>query len=66
MSVVVCHESKVELLLKQAEASPVLKTIIKIGGEVTTEERELANKTGITIYTFQEVEVKPKLTAMFP
>lgn len=51
------------LLFKQAESAPVLKTIVKMGKVVTTEEREMSNETGIAIYTFQEVEVglKPSL-----
>ena len=57
VSVVVCQDAKVELMFKQAEAAPVLKTIIKMSGEVTEEERAQSSKTGIAIYTFKEVEV---------
>ena len=59
VSVVVCQDSKVDQVFKHAEASPVLKTIIKMKGAVTTEERDMANKTGIAIYNFKEVEVRP-------
>ena len=58
VSVVVCQDSKVNLLFKQAESAPVLKTIVKMGEEVTAEERETANGLGLSIYTFQEVEVR--------
>lgn len=44
-------------MFKQAEAAPVLKTIVKMGVEVSDEERALASKTGIALYTFKEVEV---------
>ena len=53
-----CHESKVGLLLKQASDAPVLKTIITLGKEVSAEDRKLANETGISVYTFSEVEVR--------
>ncbi len=53
-----CHESKVGLLLKQAENAPVLKIIITMGTEVDAADRELANKTGIAVYTFKEIEVR--------
>lgn len=58
ISVAVCHESKVGLLLKQAENAPVLKIIITMGTEVDAADRELANKTGIAVYTFKEIEVR--------
>lgn len=58
LSVAVCHESKVGLLLKQAASAPVLKTIITMGTEVSAEDREMANKTGVALYTFSEVEVR--------
>ena len=58
ISVAVCHCTKVGLLLKQAESSPVLKTIITMGTEVSAEEREEANKAGIVLYTFKEIEVR--------
>ena len=55
----VCHESKLDLLFKQAESMPVLKTIIKMGGgAVTIAEKEQANKTDISIYSFKEIEVR--------
>lgn len=54
---VVCQDNKVSLLFKQAESAPVLRTIIKMGREVTSEERETANRLGLSIYTLEEVEV---------
>ena len=44
-------------MFKRADAAPVLKTIVKMGDQVTAEERAQANKTGIAIYTMKEVEV---------
>jgi hypothetical protein len=56
ISFVVCHESKVGLLLKQVANAPVLRTIISMG-EVSAEDKKLAAELGIQIYTFSEVEV---------
>ena len=59
ISVAVCHESKISLLLKQSDSCPSLRTIIKIGGEVTAEEKQKAADIGLDIYSFQKVEVRP-------
>ncbi len=56
--VVVCHATKVQLLLDQAENCPSLRLIVKMGGQVTEEEKEQATKTGLTVTTFEEVEVR--------
>ena len=55
---VVCHESKVQLLFKQAQSCKSLRTIIKIGSPVTDEEKDLSKTTGITIHTMDEVMVR--------
>lgn len=57
ISIAVCHESKVGLLLKQASSATVLKTIITMGTTVSQEDKDLAAECGITIYTFKEIEV---------
>lgn len=53
--VVVCYETKVKLLFKQANACKTLRMIIKIGSSVTEEEKSLSKETGITIHTIDEV-----------
>ena len=59
--VVVCHESKVEQIFKQADSCRTLYTIIKIGGAtITDEEKTLSKETGITIHTMDEVMVSKK------
>ena len=60
--VVVCHESKVKLLFKQADSCKTLRIIIKIGGTgaITDEEKTLSKETGITIHTIDEVIVSKK------
>ena len=57
MSVVACHSTKVSLLFSQAQKAPSLKTVIKLDGEITAEEREKSKDTGIAIYSMEEVEV---------
>ena len=69
MTVVACHSSKVSLLFSQSQKAPSLKTVIKMDGEITTEEREKSKETGIAIYSMDEVEVNfdlcIKVTALY-
>ena len=60
--VVVCHESKVKLLFKQADSCKTLRTIIRIGGSaaITAEEKALSKETGIAMYTIDDVIVSKK------
>lgn len=58
--VVVCYETKVKLLFKQAEACKSLRMIIKIGSSVNEEEKALSKETGITIHTMDDVLVSEK------
>ena len=55
--ITVCDESKVDILLKNLDKCPDLKFIIKIGDIVGEEEREVAEKYGVEIITFLDVEV---------
>ena len=54
---VVCHESKVQLLFKQAKSCETLRTIIKMNGVITDEEKQRSKDTGITIHSIEEVLV---------
>ena len=56
MTVVVCSAAKVQLLFRQAESCPSLRLIVKMG-DVTEEEKEQAEKIGLTLVTMEEVEV---------
>ena len=58
VTVVACYATKVSLLLKQAENCPSLRVVIKLGGDVTEEEKEEATKNHILIHTIAEVEVR--------
>ena len=52
---------KVQLLFKQAESCPSLRLIVKMG-DVTKEEREQAEKIGLTLVAMKEVEVSSLMT----
>ena len=58
VTVVACYATKVSLLLKQAENCPSLRVVIKLGGDVTEEEKEEASKNHVLIHTIAEVEVR--------
>ena len=58
ITVVVCHSSKVGLLFNQAEKAPSLRMIIKMDGEITAEERQRSEETGLGIHTMAEVQVR--------
>ncbi|XP_031548879.1 long-chain-fatty-acid--CoA ligase 5-like [Actinia tenebrosa] len=53
---IVCHETKVAFLMANAERSPNLKNIVKIGNEVTDKERREAKSHGLEIVTFAQLE----------
>ena len=57
----VCSPVKVQLLFKQAESCPSLRLIVKMG-DVTKEEREQAEKIGLTLVAMEEVEVSSPMT----
>lgn len=57
MVTVVCDESKMKVLLEQCSKCPKLKNIIKIGPDVTDEEKEAGEKAGVKVLSFKELEV---------
>jgi predicted Zn-dependent protease len=57
ISTVVCHETKVPFLMANAERCQNLKRIIKIGNDVTDEEKKEAKEHGIEIVSFAQLEV---------
>lgn len=57
LSLVVCDENKLPILLESAHQCPKLKHIIKIG-DVTKDERENFKKLGITVKSFEDVMVR--------
>ena len=56
ISVVVRDASKLSILLEKADQCPKLKHIVKIG-DVSEEDVQNAGKFGITIKSFEDVEV---------
>ena len=44
-----------KLFFKQADSCKSLRTIIKIGGAITDEEKSLSKETGITVHTMNQV-----------
>ena len=54
---IVCDGNKLSILLQKADQCPTLKHVIKIG-DVSKEDGEIAEKLGIKITTFNDVEVK--------
>lgn len=57
LDTVVCHSSKIERLLQAGHQCDVLKNVIKIGAPVTPEEHAEAEKLGIKMMSFAELEV---------
>ena len=57
ITVVLCEASKLDILYEQAEQSPTLCHVIKMGGATSDEEKEKAEKSGIKLYSMTEVEV---------
>lgn len=56
MTTVVCDEGKLKVLLEEAEKCPKLKNVVKIGDEVTDEEKAAGDKIGVKIISFKELE----------
>ncbi|XP_046839052.1 long-chain-fatty-acid--CoA ligase 5-like [Xenia sp. Carnegie-2017] len=56
IKIIVCDEQKVETLLKNIDKCEGLKYIIKIGESVPEDEQEQAQKHGVEILTFMDVE----------
>ena len=62
IQLVVCQESKLEALYAQAQNCPSLRLVVKIGSEgVSEEEKELAEKNGVKLYSMDQVEVYREL-----
>ena len=60
VTVVACYATKVSLLLKQAENCPSLRVVIKLGGDITEEEKEEAFKNPGNHVTYLRVFVDKK------
>ena len=54
---IVCDANKLDILFEKADQCPTLKHVIKIG-DVSKEDEENAEKLGINITSFNDVEVK--------
>ena len=65
ISVVVCQPSKVSLMLKQAKNLCALKTIITMGSEVSQDNQQLSDTTGIKVVTFEYVMVSQERAVLF-
>ncbi len=62
LTTVVCQSTKVMLLLKQAKTVVSLKTVITMGSKFTDEEKSLAKDIRISLYTFEEVMVRGRVS----
>ena len=62
MSIVVCEASKLLTLTKHSQKCPSLRIIVTMADSVGEEEREVATKTGVRIYTMAEVKVRVGMT----
>lgn len=58
IKIAVCDASKMETLLKNLDKCHDLKCIIKIGDSIAEEEQKIAEKSGVELVTFNEVEEK--------
>ena len=58
IQLVVCQESKLEALYAQAQNCLSLRLVVKIGSQVSEEEREQAEKNGVKLYSMDQVEVE--------
>ena len=61
IAVVICQDSKLEVLCSQVQSCPSVTTVIKIGGALSEEEKALAEKTGVKLYCMEEVEVRERV-----
>ena len=57
MTTVVCDESKINSLLAQCDKCSKLKNIVKIGPPATDEEKAAAEKVGVKVICFKDLEV---------
>ena len=57
LSTIVCNEDKVSLLLEQAHSCKGLKNLVKIGSQVTQEQREKAKGLGLKLISLADLEV---------
>ena len=58
MTTIICDESKLKILLEEAKKCPKLKNIVKIGAAVADEEKVVADKMGVKIISFMDLEVR--------
>ena len=54
---VCCHGSKLEVLFKQSKNCPALRIVVKMGSEISPEEKEMAEQNGVKLFSMDEVEV---------
>lgn len=57
MTTVVCDENKLKVLLEQCSQCSKLKNIVKIGSTITDDEKAAADKAGIKVISFKDLEV---------
>lgn len=56
MTTVVCDEGKLKVLLEQCDKCLKLKNIVKIGTQVTDEEKAAGDKVGVKVISFEDLE----------
>lgn len=57
MTTVVCDEGKLKVLLEQCDKCLKLKNIVKIGTQVTDEEKAAGDEVGVKVISFEDLEV---------
>lgn len=57
LSTIVCYEDKVSLLLEKAHLCKELKSVIKIGSQVTQEQDTKARQLGLKLISMADLEV---------
>ena len=57
MTTVVCDENKLKVLLEQCSKCSKLKNVVKIGSTITDDEKAAADKAGIKVLSFKDLEV---------
>ena len=61
LQTIICHESKVDFVLQSMEESNVVQRIVKIGSDVTAQEKVLAEKWNVRLIAFKQIEVRTLL-----
>ncbi|XP_031548870.1 long-chain-fatty-acid--CoA ligase 1-like [Actinia tenebrosa] len=64
LQTVICHESKVEFVLRSRDEISVVRRIVKIGSDITQHEKSLAEKWNIKLIAFKQLQDIGKTTPL--